>query len=70
MEKIITQTDKLIILENKSDSLCHSLGRLFFDIESMKRLCESKEEIDEIKLTFIDLLQEYREIQKQIASEH
>jgi hypothetical protein len=70
MERIFTQADKIIILKNKSDSICRSLGRLFFDIESMKRLCESREEIDELRHTSYDLLQEYRIIQKQIVFEH
>jgi hypothetical protein len=69
MEKVIKQTDEAANLENKSDSLRRSLGRLSFDIESMKRVCDSKEEIDELRLAFFDLLQEYRNIQKEILSE-
>lgn len=69
MEKIVPHVDKKVLLENKSNSICRSLARLFFDIESIKRMCVSKDEIDELRHTFYDLLQEYREVQKQLISE-
>jgi len=68
MDGTTVQIDKMILLENKSDSLCRSMGRLVFDIESMKRIRDSEKEINELRRVYFELLQEYREIQNQVAS--
>ena len=64
--RTIIYEENQITLKNKSDSLCRSLGHLFFDIESMKRIRAPENEINDLRQVWFDILQEYRQVQKQL----